>query len=193
MSNQPVQIYIESNPNPNTMKFVADCMVFPEGLIFDFPDVESTATSPFARELYKFPYVESVFFMNNFITISKMENVEWEEIKRELKDFIADYIDNKKPLFDEDVKKEKPSSHPTEEDPELVKKIKNVLEEYVKPAVEMDGGAIVFDSFQDGTVKVLLQGSCSGCPSSTITLKAGIENLLTTMIPEVTSVEATGE
>ena len=193
MNNQPVQIYIESNPNPNTMKFVADYMVFPEGLIFDFPDVESTATSPLARELYKFPYVESVFFMNNFITISKEENVEWEEIKRELKDFIADYLDNNKPLFDEEIKKEKVSSAPSEEDPELVKKIKNVLEEYVKPAVEMDGGAIVFDSYQNGTVKVLLQGSCSGCPSSTITLKAGIENLLTTMIPEVTSVEATGE
>lgn len=182
-----VNIYLESNPNPNSLKFVANFMLVPDGETFDFPSIESAGSSPLALGLFEFQYVERVFIMNNFVTITKNESSEWHEIRNELKQYILNYLEQGKPVLD-------PGNIPEEgsNDPELVLRIKNVLEEYVKPAVEQDGGAIVFQSYEEGTVKVALQGSCSGCPSSTITLKAGIENILTTMIPEVKRVEAHG-
>lgn len=181
-----VEFYTESNPNPNSLKFVTNYILFPEGESFDFPDLESAEKAPLAKELFKFDYVDRVFFMNNFITITKKEGVDWIEVKSELKDFIRSYVESEKDLLDT----ENITEDSDNEDSEVVIKIKQVLDEYIKPAVEMDGGAITFDSFNEGIVKVQLQGSCSGCPSSTVTLKAGIENLLTRMIPEVSSVEA---
>lgn len=183
-----IHIYLESNPNPNSLKFVINEMLVPEGLSFDFPDAESTSISPLAKELFTFPFVERVFFAGNFVTVTKSEGVDWIEIQNTVKDFIKKYLEAGKLIIDVSHEGESVSA---EEDSEAVKKIKTILEEYIRPAVEQDGGAITYHSFQDGIVKVKLQGSCSGCPSSTITLKAGIENLFTRMMPgEVTSVEA---
>jgi NFU1 iron-sulfur cluster scaffold homolog, mitochondrial len=179
-----VNIYTESNPNPNSMKFVINYMLVPDNTTFDFPDSESAAQSPLAQALFEFEYVKRVFLMNNFITITKDESVSWEEVMLPLKKFIKEYMEDDKPIFTAqkiEALKTEPSG---EDDPEVVQKIKHLLEEYVRPAVESDGGAINFHSYHDGVVTVQLQGSCSGCPSSTITLKAGIENLLKRMLPE---------
>ncbi|HKZ39304.1 MAG TPA: NifU family protein [Chryseolinea sp.] len=183
-----VQVYLESNPNPNSLKFVINDMLVPEGLSFDFPDIESTSISPLAKELFSFPFVDRVFFAGNFVTVTKKEQVEWLEIQSKLKDYIKKYLEEGKPIIEI---KDGDEVLPMEEETETIKKIKTILEEYIRPAVEQDGGAITYHSFQDGIVKVKLQGSCSGCPSSTVTLKAGIENLFTRMMPgEVKSVEA---
>ncbi|MDN5200588.1 NifU family protein [Fulvivirgaceae bacterium BMA10] len=189
MYGRVVNLYLEANPNPNSLKFVANFMLVPEGKSYDFPDAESAKDAPLAQELFKFDYVKRVFYMSNFVTITKSDEREWDEIKTELKTFIKEYLEAEKPLFTESYE-EKPVIN--QDDSEVEKKIKQILEEYIKPAVEQDGGAISFDSFNDGVVKVLLQGSCSGCPSSTVTLKAGIENLLKRMVPEVEAVEAEG-
>lgn len=186
---RPVHIYMEANPNPNSLKFVVNFMLADEGISFDFPNLESADNSPLAQGLFNFAAVERVFIASNFITVTKSEAVDWVEIRDHIRDHIKSYLETgkspfhihleKDPLFDEN-------------DSEIVKKIKGILDEYIRPAVEQDGGAIIFHSFQDGMVKVLLQGACSGCPSSTVTLKAGIENLLTRMLPEVKGVEAEG-
>ncbi|MES2733787.1 MAG: NifU family protein [Bacteroidota bacterium] len=187
-----ITVYTESNPNPNSMKFVLNFMLVPEGTTFDFPDVESAAQgSPLATELFNFDFVKRVFITSNFVTVTKAEETEWAEIISSLKSFVQSYFEEGKPLLTQ----QKMTSYDkalNEEDSEIVKKIKSLLDEYVRPAVESDGGAINFHSFNEGTVKVHLQGSCSGCPSSTITLKAGIENLLKRMIPEVKEVVAEG-
>ena len=182
-----VTIYLESNPNPNSLKFVVNEMLVPEGMSFDFPDLESATLSPLAQELFKYPFVTRVFFMSNFVTVTKKEDVDWLEIQNTLKDHIRKYLEAGKFII------EMNSAHeiPDEEETETTKKIKAILEEYIRPAVEQDGGAITYHSFQNGIVKVRLQGSCSGCPSSTVTLKAGIENLFKRMLPgEVEAVEA---
>jgi NFU1 iron-sulfur cluster scaffold homolog, mitochondrial len=183
-----VHIYLESNPNPNSLKFVVNEMLVPEGLSFDFPDLESTSISPLAKELFSFPFVDRVFFAGNFVTVTKKESIDWIEIQNVLKEYIKKYLLEGKLIIDLG---EEGESLSVEEETDTIKKIKTILEEYIRPAVEQDGGAITYHSFQDGVVKVKLQGSCSGCPSSMITLKAGIENLFTRMMPgEVTSVEA---
>lgn len=181
-----VHIYLESNPNPNSLKFVVNEMLVPDGLSFDFPDVESTEISPLAKELFQYEFVDRVFFASNFITVSKKGDFEWLEIQNTIKNHIRQYLESGKFV----IEINEPEA-PQEEETETIKKIKTILEEYIRPAVEQDGGAITYHSFQDGIVKVRLQGSCSGCPSSTVTLKAGIENLFTRMMPgEVKSVEA---
>lgn len=186
---RPVHLYMEANPNPNSLKFVANFMLADDGVSFDYPDLESAENSQLAKELFNFKAVQRVFIASNFVTVTKTQDVEWSEIQTIIRDHIRQYLESgqaavkvsfeKDPLFDEN-------------DSEIVKKIKGILDEYIRPAVEQDGGAIVFHSFQDGIVKVLLQGSCSGCPSSTVTLKAGIQNLLTRMLPEVKEVQAEG-
>lgn len=181
------EVYTEANPNPSSLKFVTDVMLINEGSV-DFADAASTTNCPMATDLFKFNFVRRVFITVNFITITKSEDAEWFEIAPLLKTFIKSYLEDAKPLFLDDIKIDSVVIDANE--PEIVGKIKAILEEYVKPAVEQDGGAIYFDSFEDGVVKVSLQGSCSGCPSSTVTLKAGIENLLTRMIPEVKQVVA---
>ena len=186
--NRNVHLYLESNPNPNSLKFVVNFMLVPEGKSYDFPDMASAQGAPLALEIFdSFPFVERVFYMSNFITITKSNDVAWDDIKEDLKAFIKNYIEEDKPLLE--VENE---DHATEhvDESEVEVKIKGILEEYIRPAVEQDGGAITFHSYHDGIVKVVLQGSCSGCPSSMFTLKAGIENLLKRFIPEVTSVEA---
>lgn len=184
-----IHIYLESNPNPNSLKFVLNEMLIPDGMSFDFPDQASAAEAPLAKELFDYPFVDRVFYMSNFITVTKKDNVEWLEIQDKVKNHIRQFLEAGKLILD--VKR--PAGDDGANDSESVKKIKNILDEYIRPAVEQDGGAITFHSFKDGIVTVALQGSCSGCPSSTVTLKAGIENLFKRMMPEeVQAVEALG-
>ena len=188
-----VSIYTESNPNPNSMKFVANFLVVPEGESYDFPDLKSGEFAPLAAELFKsFDFVDRVFYMNNFITVTKNPDIDWIEVRSIVSEFIKSFLESEQPILIDGVA-EAPDVEVTQEaDSDIITQIKDVLDEYIKPAVEMDGGAITFESYNDGVVKVLLQGSCSGCPSSTITLKAGIESLLKRAIPEIQSVEAEG-
>jgi len=182
-----ITLYLESNPNPNSLKFVASEMLVPEGMSFDFPDAASAQQAPLAKELFEYPFVDRVFYMSNFITVTKNESVEWLEIQDKLKKHILAFLEAGKLILD--IKA--PETNESEYDSETVIKIKTILDEYIRPAVEQDGGAITFHSYKDGVVRVTLQGSCSGCPSSTITLKAGIENLFQRMMPdEVKSVES---
>jgi Fe-S cluster biogenesis protein NfuA len=182
-----VHIYLESNPNPNSLKFVVNEMLVPENLSFDFPDAATASISPLAQELFSYPFVDRVFFASNFVTVTKKEDIEWLEIQNTIKDHIKKFLEDGRFILETS---EQPESE-VGEDTETIKKIKTILDEYIRPAVEQDGGAITYHSFHDGVVKVKLQGSCSGCPSSMITLKAGIENLFTRMMPEeVQAVEA---
>ena len=191
-----LNIYIESNPNPNSLKFVANIMLVNEGIVKDYPDIKSVKDSPLAKKLFDFEYVKRVFIMSNFITITKKENFSWEEIKLDLKDFIKKYIEEKNEIIsisknESRKKSDKDINTDTDTDTDTIdEKIKNILEEYIKPAVEQDGGAIDFESFENGKVIVSLKGACSGCPSSTLTLKSGIENLLKRFVPEVKEVVA---
>ncbi len=185
-----VHIYLEANPNPNSLKFVLNFMLLDEGESYDFPDAASAEHAPLAQELFDLEHVSRVFYMGNFITVTKSDEVEWIEIQEPIKQHIRQYLESGKPILLNEAFES--GSTVNGSDSESVKKIKGILEEYIRPAVEQDGGAISFHSFEDGVVKVLLQGSCSGCPSSTITLKSGIENLLKTMLPEVKAVEAEG-
>ena len=183
MENKVVNIYLEGNPNPNSLKFVADYMLVEPGKNYDFPDLESAKHAPLAAELFGYSYVRRVFYMSNFITVTKTEDISWMEIQDELKAHIVGYLQSGKPILEDVAVKEL-------EETDMDIKIRGLLDEYVKPSVEQDGGAIEYKSFEDGVVKVYLQGSCSGCPSATVTLKSGIENLLKSMIPEVKSVIA---
>jgi len=186
-SPKPISIYLESNPNPNSLKFVVNEMLVPEGLSFDFPDPESAKDAPLAQELFMYPFVDRVFYMSNFITVTKKGDVEWIEVQSIIREHIQKFLESGKLILDHS----EPEAPASEGETESVKKIKTILDEYIRPAVEQDGGAITYHSFQDGIVTVRLQGSCSGCPSSTVTLKAGIENLFKRMMPEeVKGVEA---
>lgn len=199
MSERIIHIYTEASPNPNSLKFVLNFDLIDISL--DFPTIEDTKNCPLAKELFEsFSFIERVFISNNFITITKSEATDWFEVMPNVKDFIKKYIQAEKEIFTEDIKKQVVGQDLKEQkineekgnDSETIAQIKVVLDEYVKPAVESDGGAISFVSFDQGTVTVLLQGSCSGCPSATVTLKSGVENLLKKMVPAVTEVVAEG-
>jgi Fe-S cluster biogenesis protein NfuA len=183
-----IHIYLESNPNPNSLKFVLNEMLVPEGMSFDFPTPTAAENAPLAQELFMYPFVDRVFYASNFVTVTKKEEVEWIEIQETLKKHIQGFLESGKLILDM-----KAPAAEEQEETETIKKIKTILDEYIRPAVEQDGGAITFHSLKDKKVTVTLQGSCSGCPSSTITLKAGIENLFKKMMPEeVEEVEALG-
>ncbi len=185
-----INIYTEANPNPNSLKFVLNFMLLPDGVSRDFPDKESAKEAPLAAELFDFPFVKRVFYMSNFVTVTKDKLSDWHEIKIPIQNYIKQFLEDDRQILTETHVEEDHKVSDTDTDIEV--KIKGILDEYIRPAVEMDGGAISFDSFVDGKVKVMLQGSCSGCPSSTVTLKAGIETLLKKMVPEVQEVEAVG-
>ncbi len=198
-----VTVYAEVTPNPSTMKFVSDLMLINGGGTAEFlSPQEAKGFSPLALELFNLPFVKSLFFASNFITVTKTDALEWDDIAKDVRDFIKDWLENndvavaKLPEAREvetskgeikTVVSEKPVLE-TETD----KLIHSLLEEYVKPAVESDGGAIDFKSFDEptGVVTVVLRGSCSGCPSSTATLKGGIESLLKAQLPQVQEVVA---
>jgi Fe-S cluster biogenesis protein NfuA len=192
--NTVVSIYTEMTPNPETMKFVANKLLYP-GKSVDFKNEESASASPLAMQLFTFPFIKSVFIASNFVTLTKTDDTEnWQDVIPSVKQFLKEYLEEGNEIInEEELAARKPES--TNEiqlnDGDVVKRIKELLENYVKPAVEMDGGAIQFLSYENGTVNLMMQGSCSGCPSSMITLKAGIEGMMKRMIPEVKEVVAT--
>lgn len=193
--NPVISIYTEMTPNPETMKFVANKLLYP-GKSVDFPDVESAKPSPLAIELFGFPFIRAVFIASNFVTLTKTNETEWNDVIPTIRQFLKDYLEDNKVVINEDeiaAIQPESSNLVTADDDDVVKRIKELLENYVKPAVEMDGGAIQFKSYDEGVVTLMLQGSCSGCPSSMITLKAGIEQMMKRMIPEVKEVLAEAE
>ena len=192
----PVTVYAESTPNPSVMKFVTNKKIVTT--LFEFTSIDDAKLSPLATELFHFPFVKSVFFDENYVSITKYDIAEWQDITIELREFIKSYIENSKeivaPNAAETLKKSTTQlDNHFESLDETSKKIINILEEYVKPAVASDGGNIQFIAYNSNTknVSVMLQGACSGCPSSTYTLKSGIENMLKEMLPgKIETVEA---
>lgn len=187
-------LYTEQTPNPEALKYVTNRLLY-KG-IADFKEKDlASEWSPMAHSLMELPYVKSVYFNNNYVTIMKELNYDWAEIMLKLKEFIKDYVEQGgivvKDGFGEFWDRQMAQSNATQfagEDGEIARKVKELIDTYVKPAVEMDGGNIEFKAFEKGRVFVTMQGSCSGCPSSTVTLKAGIEGMLKRMVPEVTEV-----
>jgi Fe-S cluster biogenesis protein NfuA len=192
----PVTIYAESTPNPAVIKFVANKKIVTS--LFEFTSIEEAKISPLATALFHFPFVKSVFIDENYISITKYDIAEWQDITMELREFIREYIENGKDIITSGAaqnlnKTESAKEAQFESLDDTSKEIVNILEEYVKPAVASDGGNIEFISYDPDSkkVSVMLQGACSGCPSSTFTLKSGIENMLKEMLNgRVESVEA---
>jgi len=176
-----INVYTEQTPNPATMKFMVNKLLINGSE--DFATKESAEVSPFAKELFKFNFVSGVFFASNFVTITKTEGTDWADIEPILKEFVKGAVES-----EYKIKEETSDEAPSFEGSDLEIKIQQILHDYVRPAVEQDGGAISYRSFNEGVVTVELRGSCSGCPSSTITLKSGIQNLLQRMVPEVKEV-----
>lgn len=196
VTKSPVLIYTEQTPNPESLKFVTNRMLYPNNTA-DFREAElADEWSPMAKALFEFPYVKGVYITNNFVTVTKEFNYAWEDIMLKLKQFVKDYVESGQTIVKEgfeEVKAEMDKVAAEQydgEDAEIVSQVKELIDTYVKPAVEMDGGNIEFKSFNQGTVCVVLQGSCSGCPSSTVTLKSGIEGMLKRMVPQVKEVVA---
>jgi Fe-S cluster biogenesis protein NfuA len=175
------------------MKFVANKLLYP-GKSIDFPEESAATPSPLAKELFAFPFIRSVFIASNFVTLTKTPETRWEEVIPSVREFLKQYLEEGKVVINEDLVVKKADTNViSSDDTDVVKRIKELLENYVKPAVEMDGGAISYKSYENGTVKLMMQGACSGCPSSMITLKAGIEGMMKRMIPEVKEVVAEAE
>ena len=186
-------VYAESTPNPKVMKFVANRAII-QGDSVEFMNIDEAMSSPLAIKLFHFPFVKEIFIAKNFVSLTKYEMMEWEDIVLELREFIREYLADGGVVVNETEEKNSENDAPQaekqvieavlpEELGEIETRIVDILEEYVAPAVESDGGNIKFISFEDGKVSVLLQGACSGCPSSTLTLKQGIESILKKMLP----------
>jgi len=191
----PVLIYTEQTPNPESLKFVTNKMLYAGTADFRTREL-ADEYAPMAAALFDLPYVKSVYISNNFITLTKELNYAWEDMMIRTKDFIKNYITEEKPVildgFAEAMtaleEKQMAEISYSDDDGELVVRIKELIDTYVKPAVEMDGGNIEFKSYHDGVVTLIMQGACSGCPSSTVTLKSGIEAMLKRMMPQVREV-----
>ncbi len=193
----PVMLYTEQTPNPESLKFVSNRMLY-KGTA-DFRERElAEEWSPLAVELFEKPFVKGVYVCNNFVTVTKEFNYNWDDIMLPLKKFLQEYIEADKVIVKEgfkeameELKEERGVSYEySGDEAEIVEKIKEMIKTYVQPAVEMDGGNIEFKKYEDGKVTLLMQGACSGCPSSTVTLKAGIEGMLKRMVPQVDEVIA---
>jgi len=185
-----IMVYAESTPNPAAMKFVANHYLLEEGSV-EYQSPESAANCPLAQELFKFDGVASVFITANFVTVNKKNEYDWFELMPIFREFIKGYLQSGAKVFTgEKEQQADPSIERTKTGSAVETKIIEALEEYVKPAVEQDGGAIHFKSFDDGKVTLVMKGSCSGCPSSVVTLKGGIERLLQQLVPEVKEVVA---
>lgn len=198
-----ITVYAESTPNPNTMKFVASTPFITSGLTVEYFEESEAENSPLSQRLFSFPFVKSLFLASNFVTVTRNDLVEWDDVVLELREYIQNYLQTGHEVFtkpptatqhqrtNEEGAQEfiKMMSEPQDE---VEESIINLLEEYVRPAVEGDGGAIHFKSFnkESGELTVKLSGACSGCPSSTATLKGGIQNLFNRMMPEVKTVNA---
>ncbi|MCB0544665.1 MAG: NifU family protein [Lewinellaceae bacterium] len=194
IAKSPVMLYTEQTPNPEALKYVTNRMLY-RG-IADFKEKDLAAEwSPLANSLMELPYVKSVYFNNNYVTIMKEFNYEWSDIMLRLKEFVKEYVEKGGEVvkegfaaYMEKLEAENNAGQFSGENGEIAKKVKELIDTYVKPAVEMDGGNIEFKAYENGRVFVTMQGSCSGCPSSSVTLKAGIEGMLKRMVPEVTEV-----
>ena len=206
---QPIITYAESTPNPSAMKFVANKILLENSLPLEFFNPADAKASPLATELFKFPFVKSVFIAGNYITLFKSDSVEWDDITLELREFLRDYlssgkvvttsnktellpVNERKAAVNSPLKDELEGANASVEhsipQTEIEQKIIATLEQYIRPAVEQDGGMIVFRSYKEGVVSLLMRGACSGCPSSTVTLKAGIQAILKKFVPEVQEV-----
>lgn len=205
----PVVVYAESTPNPAAMKFVANQVLLEIAVPLEFMSPAEAKSSPLAMELFKFPFIKSVFIAGNYITVFKDEKLDWNDITLELREFFREYLSSGKTIV---VQGAKPLPHVEGEfaapkaeaqqsanevdhavpQNEIEQKIIATLEQYIRPAVEQDGGMIVFKSYKDGIVSLLMRGACSGCPSSTVTLKAGIQAILKKFVPEVQEVVSEG-
>ncbi|MCH2043247.1 MAG: NifU family protein [Saprospiraceae bacterium] len=201
----PVMLYTEQTPNPESLKFVTNQMLYPRETA-DFKDNQKDLAaewSPLATALFEMAYVKGVYICNNFVTITKEFNYEWADVMLELKNFIKKYLQDDGVVIKEGFQEVKAAMEAeqaaaegqnySEEDAAIVVKIKQLIDKYVRPAVEMDGGNIAFRDYKSGVVTVAMQGACSGCPSSSVTLKSGIEGMLKRMIPEVETVNAVAE
>ena len=183
----PASVYIETTPNPAVLKFAANKLLTKTSA--EFKNIDETAASPLARELFQFPFVKEVFIDENYVSITKYAVTEWDEIKGDIREFIRNFIADGKTIINESLLHAMPQAEKQKEAyfdslDTTSQRIINILEEYVKPAVQGDGGNIAFDSYDETEkkVKVILQGACSGCPSSAFTLKSGIENMLKDML-----------
>jgi NFU1 iron-sulfur cluster scaffold homolog, mitochondrial len=195
MQDIPYTLYCEGTPNPASMKFVANKLLLVSGATAEYTTPAETSDAPLARALFSFPFVKRLFFSSNFISITKSDNIDWFEIQDELRVFITNYLNTGKPVINKLPTRQVPkdsafrdtleanTQHNSPQN-EVENKIIEVLEQYIRPAVEQDGGLITFKELKDGVLTVQMRGSCSGCPSSTLTLKAGIEALLKRLLPD---------
>ena len=184
--NNPISIYTESTPNPSVLKFVSNKLIVDGS--FEFNNIDEAQEMEFAKKLFEFSYVKSIYISKNFVSITKYDLKNWDEVTLELRNFIKNYLE----INEINFKRKEVETEEIDLD-ETSKKIISILDEYIKPAVSSDGGNILFDSYDKDKklVKVILQGACSGCPSSSVTLKNGIENMLKEMLSDkVNSVEA---
>lgn len=191
----PFMIYAESTPNPASMKFVANKMLLEAGATAQYNNITETKQAPLAQKLFEFPFVKQVFISSNFISVTKHNFISWDDILFETRTFISEYLNKKNPVVielpaqevavDNSFKETKSvfTEHAAPKN-EVEAKIIEALETYIRPAVEQDGGMIAFTGLHEGVVSVQMKGSCQGCPSSTMTLKAGIEGLLKRLMPE---------
>jgi len=181
----PTTVYAESTPNPNVMKFVVNKKIVDD--VYEFKNNTETENAPIAKSLFSFPFIKEVFLDFNFISITKKSSSSWDENVMDVREFIRTFIQDGNVLIHEEFSKENsnPIEFNTENVDDISKQIIEIIEQHVKPAVASDGGNILFQSYDKETknVNVILQGACSGCPSSTVTLKNGIENMLKQMLP----------
>lgn len=193
----PYTLYAEATPNPTTMKFVANRVLLESGLA-EYTSFEEAKGSPMAMKLFAFPFITGVFIQYNFVTLMKSDMVGWEDVVMELREFIRDYLNSGGTVVtelpegalktEEDIAATRVHSEPSSD---LEEKIIAILDNEIAPAVAQDGGNITFKGYENGVVNVVLRGACSGCPSSTVTLKNGIETLLKNRLPgEVSEVVA---
>lgn len=191
----PYTFYVESTPNPAALKFVANKLMIENGATAGYANVLETEKAPLMKKLFEFPFVKSLFVAQNYITVTRTDATSWDEVMIELRLFITDYLNKGGEIINElpskevavDSSFEKKETVFTEHavpGTDVENKIVEILEEYIRPAVEQDGGSIVFKSFNEGVVTVQMKGACSGCPSSTMTLKSGIEALLKRLLPD---------
>ncbi|MGB0390369.1 MAG: NifU family protein [Salibacteraceae bacterium] len=194
----PVTIYAEMTPNPKAMKFVGNLAIVSNGESYEFTQDSDISNAPLAKVLFTFPFVKAVMLSQNFVTLTIIDALEWDDVVMEVREYLTNYLQAGQPIIDEEAmvateEKENPKEEfvalpKPGEVRDIDKKIEHILKEYVSPAVENDGGAIAFESFENGELKVRLSGACNGCPSSTQTLQYGVQNIFAKLLPQVTKV-----
>lgn len=185
----PITVYAEATPNPESLKFVMNKLLV-KGRPYDFGDASKTENAPLAKALFEMEGISRVFIANNFVTVTKTEDKMWVELIPDIRNFLKEWVEQEKEIITGDIAEEQAAYAENADDDDVVLKIKDLLNSHVRPAVEMDGGAIDFKGFDEGIVSLTLRGACSGCPSASLTLKSGIEALLKKMVPQVKEVVA---